>query len=295
MTSSLHRTLDLGLRSADWPVAQLLYGPMMALAEVLIYCLVLQLLMRFASHLKMILAGENALSGVVIDSGASIHTCPDRAKLSNYKPFYFPYPIQGVGGITWALGRGDMELTTMVKNGTNTTRQEVMHLQNVIYLPTSGPALLSTEQLRLQKIFYSSEKAVLYRKHGDSDVVIGETEVVGRGSLELKTVREEPETPLTLSSRQSWYHILQDWGLLPSWPPRFLSASRPTHEEVGRIVSRLEMENDKLLREIDSLKQTIPGRECLSFSQLKSNTPDEEDLRALRRYSTAKRGFEKEQ
>lgn len=280
MPDLLYRTLEL-VRPEDWLVDhRLLYLSVVGLIDGIIDLLLFQLLVRIVVSLEPFFGGilSPSTSRIVVDSGASQHVCPDRGKFQTYRAFRFPVPFRGAAGITWALGAGDVEITTLLKDGDNAT----LRLQRVFHVPKIGGMLLSTEQLRQHGIFYSSEKAVLYRRDGDCDAVIGETEIVGPGSVELRTAEETPVAPLPSVSRWSWFNYLQDQGLLPFGPRWHLFAGRPTHEEVGNIVSELEMANDKLLREVQSLKQEISDLKC-SLSQPQSESANEEDSRGSER------------
>jgi hypothetical protein len=264
MDSSLYRIFELALRPGHLPLEPLLCRATAFFTRGLIVLLLIQLIARFGTPLQRTLIP--LATRTLIDSGSTFHICHDRSKLLNYRPYHVPLTVVGAGGCAWILGKGDMEITTVIKEGENATRRETLYLYGVRYVPRFGVTVLSTEQLRLQGIFYSSEKAVLYRRQGSSMDVVGETDV-SDGAPRLKTVEEKPIISPSSSPRRSWYDK-EHWSFLLSWSwwSQHVLLAKPTHEDVVARISKLEKDNDELAITIDVLKQANAGLEySLSF------------------------------
>ena len=79
-------------------------------------------------------------SGIIIDSGASRHFSPDRAKFLNYVEFASNEPIRAADGRTFrALGKGDIQIT--LPNGNQ--KSTVITLKEVYYSPVMAFTLIS--------------------------------------------------------------------------------------------------------------------------------------------------------
>ena len=78
-------------------------------------------------------------SGIIIDSGASHHFSPDRAKFLNYQEFITHEPIRAADGRTFrALRKGDIQI--LLPNGNKSTR---ITLKEVYYSPIMAFTLIS--------------------------------------------------------------------------------------------------------------------------------------------------------
>lgn len=266
MKSTLYCAIDLIAQPEDWKMNPPLYRTFQFITGSVLCLLSMHLWIRIKLHLRRGLARPEI--GIIIDSGAATHTCHDRSKLRNYKAFYIPQAMRGIGGTSWGLGIGDMEIVTKLKYGNNPNRQETLYLYGVLYMPDSGVTLLSTGQLQLEGIFYSSEKGILYRNGKNCDVIVGETESYGH-CPKLKTVEERPTEGTPCSPHSSWFDI-QNWFVLPSvsfpyvpswclciqcWCSQHLSGTMHGVDE-GRI-SQLEIDHDRLLSKVASQMQEI--------------------------------------
>ncbi|CAK1367563.1 unnamed protein product [Cercospora beticola] len=83
--------------------------------------------------------------------------------LVNYRPYRVPEACSGATGVSYILGVGDAVIPFVQEGG---TVQEIL-LHGVCYEPQMPLTLLSTELLRQQGVFFSTEQQMLYRRGVD--------------------------------------------------------------------------------------------------------------------------------
>lgn len=271
MSLSLYRIFLLALPFGNEPPGNHLYLVVGYCAKFVLFLAFQSLTARYMILAQLVL--ENRDDSIIINSGASMSICPDRSRLLNYRPYYFPLPLGGVGGIAYGIGRGDMEVDTIVKDGDNSTRRETLYIRGVVHVPGTDFTVISTEKLRSQGIFYSSETAVLYRKHGICDVVVAETVIGGNVPL-LRCPKPELTVPFRSSFQRFWSDLRHQSFVSPwSWWSRYTS-SAGTRTTLGRIaarISELEKDNTELLYAADFLREKNLKLESLLSRQLQSN------------------------
>ena len=143
-----------------------------------------------------------AEQGILVDSGSAVHLCDDRSKLLNYTAFPRPVAVMGISGVSWCLGSGDMEITTVLRDD----REETFTVHGVVYHPAAGMKILSTDKLRSQGIFYSTETQSLYRRHqcNGSQIDIGVVDG-SDGQPKLKLAKED------VPARKPWNRLRYMW------------------------------------------------------------------------------------
>lgn len=134
--------MDLPAPFIDWTMRPTLYLYYAAqfLAGCIFFTLSFHLWLRVELHYQRKRTNEE--DGILIDSGASMHICDDQSKLLNYRAFHFPKATHVIGGTSWLLGIGDMEIATKLKYSNNLTRQGTLYLPGVLYMPNCGVTLL---------------------------------------------------------------------------------------------------------------------------------------------------------
>lgn len=191
---------------------------------------------------------------ILIDSGAAGHATWDRSMLVNYKTYRVPEACSGATGVSYVFGVGEAVIPFVKEDG---TVQEIL-IHGICYEPQMPTTLLSTELLRQQGIFFSTETQTLYRRGVDGGKeTIAVTETVHELPwLKAPDIKEAPGDGKRSGKSGLWSYL---WQRIVVGDRRQLDSTLTHHDQNNRDSSYDEF--DELVDKVDEQKRKIAALE----------------------------------